>query len=317
MYNVIQNLFKMQYHKMNSIIVDDHNITKDPILKIIFQNVRKSNLRDLHDLRLWIISLVYLTRMGALKDSNSGTDTLFETINNYTAFHELDSDEFIRKGKGFGNYMGLSDNWKRKDAPYVMQEIFQYFAEMDFLIEINNHSSSWNIQASNNVRLDPEIRKKFLKSYITKNTNVAKEMDQNQNRKVVFREIENFFSSPNKVFFGPLLPYHASMSEIVVCVNENLEAIDIDPKVRSILQGNTNLLFVKDLDIPEGFHWHCIIMPKIHHYNANGTLNAHVAYKKEHLEKLGYRVSIVQETRKNSVEKLTKNYVKSLLFQHS
>ena len=118
----------MQYHKMNSIIVDDNNITQDPILKIIFQNLRKSNLRDLHDLRLWIISLVYLTRMGALKDSNSGTDTLFETINNYTAFHELDSDEFIWKGKGFGKYMGLSDNWKRKDAPYVMQEIFQYFA---------------------------------------------------------------------------------------------------------------------------------------------------------------------------------------------
>ena len=310
-YNVIQNLFSMQYHKMNI------DVSQDPILKIFFQNLHKSNLQDLHDLRFWILSLVYLTRMGALKDSTTsgGTDTLFETINNYSAFHELDPEDFILKGQHFGKYMGLSNNRARKDALYVMHEIFQYFAEMDFLIEINNDNDS--IHQANNVRLDPKIREKFLKSYITKNKSVAKEMDQNQNRRMVFREFDNFFSnsSNNKVFFGPLLPYHANMSEIVVCVNENLEAIEIDPDIRSTLEKNTNLLFVKNIAIPEGFHWHCIIMPKIHHFNANGTLNAHVAYKIEHLEKLGYRVSIVQETRKNSVEKLTKNYVKSLLFQ--
>ena len=175
----------MQYHKMNI------DVSQDPILKIFFQNLHKSNLQDLHDLRFWILSLVYLTRMGALKDSSAGTDTLFETINNYSAFHELDPEDFILKGQHFGKYMGLSNNRARKDALYVMHEIFQYFAEMDFLIEINNNSDSI---PANNVRLDPKIREKFLKSYITKNKNVAKEMDQNQNRRMVYREIDNLNS---------------------------------------------------------------------------------------------------------------------------
>ena len=290
----------MQYGKMNI------DIAQAPILKTISQTLHNCDLKDLEDFRFWILSLVYLTRMGALKDF-SGTDTLFETINNYTEFQELNPSAIVWQGRYFAKYMGLS--WKQKSTPYLMQEILQYFAEMDFLIEINNDSNQAN------VRLDPKIREKFLKSYVTKTKHVTKnKIDLNQNRKVVFREIENFFS-PNQVFFGPLLPYHASMSEIVVCVNENLEAIEIDPDIRSTLEQNTNLLIVKSIPIPEGFHWHCIVMPKIHHFNSNGTLNAHVAYKIDHLEKLGYRVSIVQETRKNSVEKLTKNYVKSLLFQ--
>ena len=111
-----------------------------------------------------------------------------------------------------------------------MHEIFQNLAELDYLLEMN-------FPEYNKTRLDPKIRAKFIKSYNSK-FDLDYYMDllkANRNRQLIYQELVNYYSS-NQVFFGPVLPYHASMSEIILCVNKNGEALDIPSEFRSNLE---------------------------------------------------------------------------------
>ena len=111
-----------------------------------------------------------------------------------------------------------------------MHEIFQNLAELDYLLEMN-------FPEYNKTRLDPKIRAKFIKNYNSK-FNLDYYMDllkANRNRQLIYQELVNYYSS-NQVFFGPVLPYHASMSEIILCVNKNGEALDIPSEFRSNLE---------------------------------------------------------------------------------
>ena len=47
-----------------------------------------------------------------------------------------------------------------------------------------------------------------------------------------------------------------------------------------------------------GYHYHCIFMPKNHHYNQNGKFKGHAAYQIKHLKQLGYNVSVVPVRKK-------------------
>ena len=62
-----------------------------------------------------------------------------------------------------------------------------------------------------------------------------------------------------------------------------------------------------------GYQWQCLVMPKSRHYSNSGNLSGHIEYKLDHLQKLGYRVIVMPDRTKNSVEKLTKENIKSLL----
>ena len=91
------------------------------------------------------------------------------------------------------------------------------------------------------VLFQQEIRKFLIligiKSYNSK-FNLDYYMDllkANRNRQLIYQELVNYYSS-NQVFFGPVLPYHASMSEIILCVNKNGEALDIPSEFRSNLE---------------------------------------------------------------------------------
>ena len=106
-----------------------------------------------------------------------------------------------------------------------MHEIFQNLAELDYLLEMN-------FPEYNKTRLDPKIRAKFIKSYNSK-FNLDYYMDllkANRNRQLIYQELVNYYSS-NQVFFGPVLPYHASMSEIILCVNKNGEFASMQSEI--------------------------------------------------------------------------------------
>ena len=54
-------------------------------------------------------------------------------------------------------------------------------------------------------------------------------------------------------------------------------------------------------------------MPKGRHYSPSGNLSGYIEYKLDHLQKLGYRVIVMPDRTKLSVENLTKENIKSLL----
>ena len=119
---------------------------------------------------------------------------------------------------------------RSQTSQYVIHEIFQNLAELDYLLEMN-------FPEYNKTRLDPNIRAKFIKSYNSK-FNLDYYMDllkANRNRQLIYQELVDYYS-PSQVFFGPVLPYHASMNEIILCVNKNGEALDIPPDFRSGLE---------------------------------------------------------------------------------
>ena len=54
-------------------------------------------------------------------------------------------------------------------------------------------------------------------------------------------------------------------------------------------------------------------MPKSRHYGKSGNLSGFIEYKLDHLQKLGYRVIVMPDRTKLSVENKTKENIKSLL----
>ena len=95
--------------------------------------------------------------------------------------------------------------------PYVTFDT-KIQSKMDFLIDLNFLDYSVT-------RLDPAIRANLIKSTPSQKPDFTGAQDQvftNRDRQLVSKELENFFGSPQKVFFSPVLPYDADMHEIVL-----------------------------------------------------------------------------------------------------
>ena len=159
-----------------------------------------------------------------------GVNEFFNHVNQFRSFQKLNHEDFYKLQEEFANYIGLTNRVRSQTSQWVMHEIFQNLAELDYLLEMN-------FPEYNKTRLDPKIRAKFIKSYNSK-FDLDYYMDllkANRNRQLIYQELVNYYSS-NQVFFGPVLPYHASMSEIILCVNKNGEALDIPSEFRSNLE---------------------------------------------------------------------------------
>ena len=187
-------------------------------------------------------------------------------------------------------------------------------AELDYLMELDfpNYSGA---------RMDPWIRNKLIQM-VPANIlpGVMSVSEANQNRQVLYQGIQRHFSN-KKVFFGPILPYYAEMSDILLCVDEDLQAIPIPPTYKSILEEG-KIQSLSDLEPPQQIlpsfskkdHcWCCIILPKEKHFNQNGSLKGHMKHKVKHLSKLGFKVIVVPESDFKTKKVASKSYIKTLL----
>merc|ERR1712150_57057 len=160
---------------------------------------------------------------------------------------------------------------------------------------------------------DPWIRNKLILMVSANILPGAMSISEaNLNRQVLYQGFKRYFSSKEKVvFFGPILPYYSEMSDILLCLDEDLQAIPIPQTYKSILEGKIQSL--SDLKPPEilrcfsdenlyfayNTNWYCIILPKEKHFNQNGSLKGHMKHKVKHLRKLGFKVIIVPEKQFN------------------
>merc|ERR1719412_2810599 len=127
--------------------------------------------------------------------------------------------------------------------------------------------------------------------------------------------------TPEKVYFGPTLPHFGETSDIILCLNNDLDAMEIPKQIQNELKARKDI--VKPPIAKDGYDWHCIVMPKDQNITQqSGNLNGHWSMKVKHLEKLGYKVHSVGPKQSIQFERttnknVTKSNVKSLLIHNN
>ena len=140
--------------------------------------------------------------------------------------------------------------------------------------------------------------------------------DPEKHRKYIFEALIHHYT-PEKVYFGPTLPHFGDSSDIILCLNNDLDALEIPKQFQNELKARKDI--VKPPIALNGYDWHCIVMPKDKHITQqSGNLKGHWSKKVKHLEKLGYKVHSVGPKQSMQFERttnknVTKSNVKSLL----
>ena len=258
-----------------------------------------------------------MSKMGIIQDTM--VHNLMSKVNEFHLFQDLtnslraddeDLKEFVKIGLKFLlsiSHLEITDQDLSRQMQRQMSvqgELSQNIntlhslAELDYLIELDFPNYSGN-------RMDSCIRNKLIQMVSANIIPGAMSISEaNQNRQVLYQGLQRHFSSKD-VFFGPILPYYTEMSDILLCVDQDLQTIPIPQTYRLILEGK--LQSFSDLTPPtilqsspkKNHCWFCVILPKEKHFNQNGSLKGHMKHKVKHLRKLGFKVIIVPERQFN------------------
>ena len=182
-------------------------------------------------------------------------------------------------------------------------------AVLDYILELDYPQYS-------GTRLHPALRTMFINinNTVIEGRVVAK--DPEQHRKYIYEALMCHYS-PEKVYFGPTLPHFGESSDIILCLNNDLDAMEIPKMFQNELKARKDI--VQPPLAKDGYDWHCIVMPKDKHVTQqSGSLNGHWSMKMKHLEKLGFKVHTVVykqyvEFKRTTNRNVTKSSVKSLL----
>ena len=167
----------------------------------------------------------------------------------------------------------------------------------DFLLEMDFHQY-------NGTRMEKSVRDKLIKvdaSELIQNYGPSRD-EREKSRQFIYKEVMKFLA-PQKVYFGPTLPYRSEMSDIVFYSNKYLEALDIPGEFRKSLEANVSICRPPNLAVGKDYKWHCIVMPKEQMLSQSGTFNGYLRHKIKHLTRLGYTVNVLKQKKLRYYEK--------------
>ena len=152
-------------------------------------------------------------------------------------------------------------------------------AVLDYLLEIDYPQYS-------GTRLDPTLRAKIIKFENSMET----KLESQKYCRSIHETLENFYMA-EMVYFGPTLPHYRNSNDIVLCLNDDLDASKIPCNFQDQLK--TSEYIVRPPEPEPGYMWHCIIIPENKNMTLSGTPTGDIMLKVKHLQKLSFEVSIV------------------------
>ena len=277
-----------------TIILADFNAEKMidlEVLDLILDAVLNNSDRYKTQYGIYFINILLLmAKMGVVNDHV--ISDLLRKVNDYKKFKKViysDNEDFSTVCLLF--LLSLSSQ------PKVLQTVISKSPRTNKMLRIENIAAIHNLAVLDylleidypqysGTRLDPTLRAKIIKFENSMET----KLESQKYCRSIHETIENFYT-PEMVYFGPTLPHYRNSNDIVLCLNDDLDASKIPCNFQDQLK--ISECIVRPPKPEPGYIWHCIIIPENKNMTLSGTPTGDIMLKVKHLQKLSFEVSIV------------------------